>query len=601
MKNSINVLFCFLSFIINHVCGQAPEIEWQNTIGGNSDDELYSVAQTSDGGYILGGTSKSIISGDKTEGHLAQDYWVVKLDYFGAIEWQNTIGGSADDYLNCIQQTADGGYILAGYSKSGISGDKTEGFSGAFANFDYWVVKLNSIGGILWQNTIGGNLDDYLHSIQQTSDGGYILGGESRSDMTGEKTEGNFGITDYWVIKINSTGGIVWQNNIGSFSDEYLNSVHQTSDGGYILGGYSSSGISGDKTEAGLGGSDYWILKLNSSGVIEWQNTIGGSSSENLFSIEQTADGGYILGGFSFSGISGDKTEASLGYDYWIVKVNSLGSIQWQNTIGGSDYDYLYSIQQTSDGGYIAGGYSRSVISGDKTEPKIGGNDYWILKLNSTGSIVWQNVIGGSAGDLIQSPYSIGKTTDGGFIIGGYSSSNISGDKTENSLGSTDYWVVKLMSDSILICEVPSGLFTDNITSTNAKVHWNDVPTADSYKVFYRVIGAGAWAKKTTISGFSSIETFTTFPLREEKIELNDLINIYPNPTKGKINIVFDNQIENIVLVTILDISGKLIKSLDKNIVDGFLELDMTEFPAGFYILKFNTSEAEFIQKVVKE
>jgi len=212
---------------------------------------------------------------------------------------------------------------------------------------------------IEWQNTIGGSSADQLNSINQTSDGGYILGGRSASGISGDKTEASQGHYDYWVVKINSLGVIEWQNTIGGSGNDELQSISQTSDGGYILGGWSNSGISGDKTEASQGSYDYWVVKLNSLGVIEWQNTIGGSSYDGLYSINQTSDGGYILGGFSESGISGDKTEASQGsWDYWVVKLNSLGVIEWQNTIGGSSYENLRSINQTSDGGYILGGHS---------------------------------------------------------------------------------------------------------------------------------------------------------------------------------------------------------------------------------------------------
>ncbi len=174
-------------------------------------------------------------------------------------------------------------------------------------------------------------------------------------------------------------------------------------------------------------------------GTIQWQNTIGGSGSEALFSIVQTSDGGYILGGYSHSNISGDKTENSNGAtDYWIVKTDARANIQWQNTIGGSGYDYLTSIDQTSDGGYILGGYSSSNISADKTENSIGNSDYWIVKTDSLGVIQWQNTIGGSELDVLSS---IAQTSDGGYILGGYSNSDISGDKTENSNGN---WITGL-------------------------------------------------------------------------------------------------------------------------------------------------------------
>lgn len=444
-----NTLLIFSLVLLNtqHSLAQAPAIEWQNTIGGNGNDYLRSIAQTVDGGYILGGASASSISGDKTEASLGDsDYWVVKLDTNGNIGWQNAIGGNGSDNLNCIQQTSDGGYILGGSSTSGISGDKTEANMGLYE--DYWVVKLDSNGNIHWQNTIGGSAGDYLTSVQQTADGGYILGGYSNSGISGDKTELLSGSYDFWVIKLKSNGAIKWQNTIGGLGLDYLYSIQQTADGGYILGGYSDSNISIDKTEASVGGFDCWVIKLNDDGEIQWQNTIGGTYDDGIFSIQQTTDGGYVFGGFSYSGISGDKTEDIIGNaDYWVVKLNNAGNIEWQNTIGGNSFDFLRSIKQTNDGGYILGGSSLSGISGDKTEPALSpfGSDYWIIKLDNLGAIEWQNTIGGSSdGFSDDEVYDIEETNDGGYIIGGYSPCNVSGDKTESSLGGNDYWVVKL-------------------------------------------------------------------------------------------------------------------------------------------------------------
>jgi len=429
----------------------AQEIEWQKSFGGDSVDILNSIQQTSDGGYILGGNSNSLISGDHTEpSHGLGDYWVLKLDATGNIQWQNTIGGDFDDDLRYIQQTTDGGYILGGFSESSISGDKTENSQG---NFDYWVIKLYPSGNIQWQNTIGGNDVDWLQSIQQTIDGGYILGGWSVSDISGDKTENNHDSTlthpDYWVVKLDAMGNIQWQNTIGGNSMDQLTSIQQTADGGYILSGWSYSNISGDKTENSIGVSDYWVVKLDSIGNIQWQNTIGGNSDDILNSIQQTSDGGYILGGSSYSDISGDKTENSQGdFDYWVVKLDVSGNIQWQNTIGGSGNDELYSIQQITDGGYFLGGHSNSGISGDKTESSQGDFDYWVVKLDASGNILWQNTIGGNYDDWL---YSVQQTSDGGYILGGYSDADISGDKAENVQGVYDYWVVKLTNKFNLI------------------------------------------------------------------------------------------------------------------------------------------------------
>ncbi len=441
-----HLLILFASFLLPFL-SNAQVIEWQNTIGGSGEDWLYSISQTIDGGYILGGYSNSNISGDKTENPLGGfDYWIVKTDSIGAILWQNTIGGNADDWLQSVIQTSDGGYLLGGTSNSDISGDKTENCVGIR---DFWIVKTNNLGVIQWQNTIGGSSLDDLTSIAQTSDGGFILGGWSESDISGDKTENSNGSYDYWIVKTDSLGMIQWQNTIGGTSNDYLYSFAQTTDGGYVLGGFSYSNISGDKTENSNGDLDYWIVKTDNTGAIQWQKTIGGSGKDDLRSVVQTTDGGYILGGYSESNISGDKTENSNGFsDYWIVKTDSLGAIQWQNTLGGYGEEFLFSLIQTSDGGYIFGGRSNSYISGDKTEHSNAGDDYWIVKADSLGAIQWQNTLGGNSGEHL---YSLTQTYDGEYVLGGTSYSNISGDKTENSNGHSDYWIVKITDNYNLL------------------------------------------------------------------------------------------------------------------------------------------------------
>jgi hypothetical protein len=449
-KEMKKIILLLASYILCLDAVFSQEIEWQKTLGGSDWDELSSVQQTADGGYICGGYSGSNISGNKTENSFGfQDYWIIKLDSIGNIQWQKTIGGNSSDYLTSVQQIADGGYILGGYSNSNISGDKTENSNGGW---DYWIVKTDPLGNIQWQNTIGGIYEDKLYSVQQTIDGGYILGGSSISDSSGDKTENNVGAGgyDYWVVKLDAAGSIEWQNTIGGIYDDDLRSVRQTSDKGYILGGFSDSPMSGDKTEDtwafGFGYPDYWVVKLDSSGSIQWQNTIGGTLPDELYSIQQTFDGGYILGGLSESGFSGDKMEPTNGgYDYWVIKLDSVGNILWQNSIGGFFEDKLYSIQQTTDAGFILAGTSNSTATGDKSENSMGTRDFWVVKLDSLGNTEWDNTIGGIFEDRL---VSIQEANNGGNILGGSSYSNISGDKNENcvslSIPAWDYWIVKL-------------------------------------------------------------------------------------------------------------------------------------------------------------
>ncbi len=428
----------------------SQEIEWQNTIGGSTTDDLRRVKQTTDGGYILGGYSWSDASGDKTENcHGIMDYWIVKTNYLGVLVWQNTIGAAETENLSTLIQTNDGGYLLGGSSDSYSSGDKS---GNCIGGNDWWIVKTNSMGVIQWEYTIGGSLSEGVSSIEQTLDGGYIFGGSSRSNISGDKSENSIGGYDFWMVKTDSAGNIQWQNTIGGMSDDRLISLQQTTDGGYILGGSSSSDISGDKSENCLGFDDYWIIKTDTVGNIIWQKTIGGSDYDIFKSIEETADGGFILGGWSFSNISGSKTEDCLGLsDYWIIKTDSVGNIEWQNTIGGNGEDSFMSITQSLDGGYILGGWSSSNISADKSENSVGiggKEDYWIVKVDELGNIEWQNTIGGSYQDGLNS---IQQTADGGYILGGYSWSDSSGDKTENCLGGYDYWIVKLTGKNNLI------------------------------------------------------------------------------------------------------------------------------------------------------
>ncbi|HUM53389.1 MAG TPA: hypothetical protein PK431_16315, partial [Chitinophagales bacterium] len=445
MKKLLLLTFLFTSFLCE-AQQKLPVIEWQKTIGGRDDDILQSMQQTIDGGYVVGGISRSNISNEKAEVSRGEvDYWIVKLDKIGGITWQKTIGGLNYDQLSCVRQTTDSGYILGGTSQSNISGEKSENSRGGN---DYWILKLTSTGTIVWQKTIGGLNADNLTSIQQTADGGYIVGGDSESGISGDKTENSRGGQDYWILKLSSNGTIQWQKTIGGTNSDVINNIRQTIDGGYILGGTSISNISGEKTDTCRGNNDYWILKLNSSGTIVWQKTIGGSKVDDLGDIQQTIDGGYILGGTSNSFISGEKTENSRYEDYWVVKLNGAGTMEWQKTIGGTLYEKLYHVQQTPDGGYLLGGDSDSNISGDKIENCWGTGgyaDYWPVKINSIGNIIWQKTIGGIYNDYMYG--GIQQTSDSEYILSGSSKSIISGNKTESYRGvngNPDYWILKL-------------------------------------------------------------------------------------------------------------------------------------------------------------
>jgi Secretion system C-terminal sorting domain len=405
-----------------------PIIEWQKSLGGSLGDEAYTIEQTLDGGYIVAGRTFSS-DGDITINQGGWDCWVVKLNSTGNLIWQKTFGGTGDDYINSIKQTPDGGYIFTGYTNSS-DGD----LIGNYGFNDCWVVKLTSGGIMSWQKLLGGTSEDYAFSIETTTDGGYIVAGHSNS-IDGDLTSNN-GQFDFWVVKLTNTGAITWQKSFGGSLMDRAYSIKEAIDGGYIVIGTTSS-VDGDITNNN-GLSDFWILKLTSSGVIEWQKTLGGSGAENGYSIQQTIDSGYVVAGYSDSN-DGNLTVNNGGYDYWVVKLSNNGIIEWQKSLGGSGTDQAITILQTSEGGYVVAGRSSS-NNGDILDNN-GGYDYWIVKLTNSGSIAWKKSLGGSFGDW---GHSIQQTVDAGYVIAGRSISN-DGDVTGNN-GAYDFWIVKLSS-----------------------------------------------------------------------------------------------------------------------------------------------------------
>jgi Secretion system C-terminal sorting domain len=288
-------------------------VEWQKALGGSGWDDIWAAKQTNDNGYILAGRS-DVADGDVSKNQGQFDCWVVKLNANGSIEWEKSFGGSLDDAAKSVIQTADGGFLVACQTASN-NGDVT----GNHGNVDYWLTKLSPSGLLEWQKTYGGNNADIPSDVIQVADGGYIVSGFSGSN-SGDVT-GNHGIFDFWVIKVSNNGELEWQKALGGSQPDRARGIVASSDGGYVIIGDTESN-DGDLV-GNSRGAEFWLVKLNSSGQLIWKQTYGGSLAEGGFAIDNTTDNGFILAGYAWSN-NGDLTGSeNKGFnDFWIVKLS---------------------------------------------------------------------------------------------------------------------------------------------------------------------------------------------------------------------------------------------------------------------------------------
>jgi hypothetical protein len=343
------------------IAGTAPEKEWDKTFGGSSGDIGRSVAQTSDGGYIITGTTFSYGAG-------SSDIWLVKTDASGNEEWNKTFGGESRDDGYCVVQTTDGGYVIAGTSQS---------YGAGYG--DIWIIKTDASGNEDWIQLVGSTSVDMGYSVIQTAEGGYTA--------VGTWTAGTPGY-DILLVKIDAEGSFLGTVSIGGSDDDYGSSIAQRTDGGYIIVGYTYS--------YGEGSTDVWLVKTDAYGNIVWDKTFGGSGAEYGNDVAQTSDGGYIIAGYTNS------------FDVWLIKTDASGNEEWDKTFGGVNSDEGKSVAQTADGGYIITGYTYSYGSGY--------GDVWLIKTDASGNEEWNKTFGGSNDD---GGLSVAVTSDGGYIVTG--------------------------------------------------------------------------------------------------------------------------------------------------------------------------------------
>lgn len=417
----------------------AQDILWEKSYGGVHSEYLFDAIPTADYGFILAGSSLSGKSGNKDRENVGDlDYWIWKMDEHGDLDWQKSFGGTGSDLLNSILHTRDGGFILAGTSNSPKGGDKKHGSHG---QEDFWVVKLNAEGAEQWQRTIGGSGRDIVKAIRHAPDGGYIIGGSSESWVSGLKTSPHYGSLDYWVVKLGTNGEVEWQKTFGGRYTDRLESIEPTRDGGYIVGGWSNSPLSGNKGQDSYGEGDFWILKLDAYGEVEWQRTLGGEGDDQLSVLFESMEEGYYAGGSSRSAISGNKDISNgRGTDFWVLHLSGSGEIVWQETYDFGGNDRLASMVENADGSLLIGGHAKTETTGLSRSDKEGIDDYIALKIDGEGEELWRRTVGSAGEDNLRA---LVEARDGGYLLVGTSHGSASRDKNTGK-GLADYWVVKL-------------------------------------------------------------------------------------------------------------------------------------------------------------
>jgi len=331
-------------------------IEWQHTYGGLNNDRGQTIIQTQDGGYAMIGSSDSN-DGDVSGNNGAQDFWLAKLDTQGNLLWQKTFGFQGNDIGISVIQTNDAGYLLTGILDVTASGGQgnTSRLSQRHAGGDYWAVKVDAFGELQWSQYFGGNFTDTPEGIAQTDDNGFIVVGGSDSADT--DISSNIGSYDFWVIRIDENGNLVWEKSFGGQEIDEAKAITKTSDGNYmILGETRSTTID---VSSNNGAADLWLIKISPNGDLIWEKTFGGTSFDVGRSIAQTQDNGFLLAGSSRSS-DGDVSENKGQNDAWAIKVNAEGNLQWETSFGGSNIDFAYGIAQLNDGSVVVVGDTTS-------------------------------------------------------------------------------------------------------------------------------------------------------------------------------------------------------------------------------------------------
>jgi len=496
------------------------QIMFQKTYGGVNNDYGTYVQQTSDSGYIMTGYTNNFGAG------AFDDIYLIRTKQNGDTIWTKTYGGSGMERSYAVQQTSDGGFIITGFTDSFGAG-----------NDDIYLIRTDANGTTTWSKTYGGSGLDIGYAVRQTSDGGFIVAGV---------TDLGTGNGDLYFIKTKANGDTLFTKIIGGTGIDRASSIEETTDGSFIIGGYTTS--------FGAGGNDFYLLKLAANGSLLWSKTYGGTESDMGSFVRQTSDGGYIFVGNTMSFGAG-------AYDVYLIKTDLNGNLSWAKTYGGANSEYGNAVQQTSDGGYIVGGYSTSF-----------GGDY-LIKTDGNGNPLWSKKLGGTVFDWGNS---MQQTNDGGFIIAGYTMSF--------GAGNMDVSLIKTDASG------SSGCFEGNaatITGTPATVTGTPVEL---------VTYGGAISTPATLSNAGGTVTTVCFVVGVSEKSSGSTLLISPNPFNTELSI---QGTKRNGIVTIYDMNGKEV--LRQSTTEGDSHLDTEGFNPGIYLMNYLDEESSRSYKIIKQ
>ncbi|MBL7963803.1 MAG: T9SS type A sorting domain-containing protein [Flavobacteriales bacterium] len=451
---------------------------------------------------------------------------------------------------------------------------------------DYLICKLNSIGEVQWIRNYGGSSTDMAMNVLVADDGGYFIVGNS-SSTNGDFTGVSYGFTDVWVLKIDASGVIEWQRNYGGTNGDTVSDALMASNGDCILVGGTSSNdgnLSGNH-----GDVDFWVLRIDSFGEVQWSRCYGGSAYDAAQGIIESADGGFVIGGGTLSN-NGDVTGNHGGYDCWIVKVNGNGDIQWQQTFGGSGFESISDVAELTSGDIVAVGSTES-LDGD-----VGGvaglRDVWVVRASASGALLWQNTYGGS---FDESAFTVVETEFGGYVIGGTTSSN-DGDVV-GSNGQRDFWLFELSDENVMLWQGCYGGSADD----NGQVLLVDGVDG------YCFAGTTASTDGDVVGGMGVTDAWI-IKVDQQQSSISDYsmvanqLRVYPNPVLDILYVELGNYCEESTSVDVYDAQMTLVVNVGHytSSLCEHSEIDISALNPGMYYVRVSKKDGEYYGRFIK-